>query len=225
MPVFHERSSSACALVRPFSKPSAGIFWSDRRNLKRSDTVSNDSPAGLAAEIVEKFRSWCDCDGNVEKQFTKDEILTNVMLYWATGSITSSARIYYENQRAAQDGSAGRSPNGVCGVSKGDRHPSPPVGGDALQLTALDRDASRRALCGARTAGTARRGHSGVLPGSQIGGISFLKQPSVLDRTISNDDPHARRLRRGAPAAIGPMYDVAETTLSYRFRATAKMLL
>ncbi len=60
----------------------------------------NDSPAGLAAWIVEKFRSWCDCDGNVEKQFTKDEILTNVMLYWATGSITSSARIYYENQRA-----------------------------------------------------------------------------------------------------------------------------
>src|SRR5262249_24982933 len=37
---------------------------------------------------------------NVEKQFTKDEILTNVMLYWVTGSITSSARIYYENQRA-----------------------------------------------------------------------------------------------------------------------------
>src|SRR5262245_36853260 len=60
----------------------------------------DDSPAGLAAWIVEKFRSWCDCDGNIEKQFTKDEILTNVMLYWVTGSITSSARIYYENQRA-----------------------------------------------------------------------------------------------------------------------------
>jgi pimeloyl-ACP methyl ester carboxylesterase len=60
----------------------------------------DDSPAGLAAWIVEKFRSWCDCDGNVEKKFTKDELLTNVMLYWVTQSGASSARIYYENQRA-----------------------------------------------------------------------------------------------------------------------------
>jgi epoxide hydrolase len=61
----------------------------------------DDSPAGLAAWIVEKFRAWCDCDGNVEKKFTKDELLTNIMLYWVTQSGTSSARIYYENQRAS----------------------------------------------------------------------------------------------------------------------------
>jgi pimeloyl-ACP methyl ester carboxylesterase len=60
----------------------------------------DDSPAGLAAWIVEKFRSWSDSDGNVEKVFTKDELLTNVMIYWVTQSATSSARIYYENQRA-----------------------------------------------------------------------------------------------------------------------------
>ncbi len=64
----------------------------------------NDSPAGLAAWIVEKFRGWCDCDGDVEKKFTKDDLLTNVMLYWATGSAASSARIYYENQRATPGG-------------------------------------------------------------------------------------------------------------------------
>jgi pimeloyl-ACP methyl ester carboxylesterase len=67
----------------------------------------NDSPAGLAAWIVEKFRSWCDCDGNVEQKFTKDELLTNITLYWVTESITSSARIYYENQRAS-GGQGGR---------------------------------------------------------------------------------------------------------------------
>jgi pimeloyl-ACP methyl ester carboxylesterase len=61
----------------------------------------DDSPAGLAAWIVEKFRSWCDCDGDVEKKFTKDDLLTNITLYWATKTATSSARIYYENQRAA----------------------------------------------------------------------------------------------------------------------------
>jgi epoxide hydrolase len=61
----------------------------------------NDSPAGLAAWIVEKFRSWCDCDGDVEKKFTKDQLLTNITIYWVTETIASSARIYYENQRAA----------------------------------------------------------------------------------------------------------------------------
>jgi pimeloyl-ACP methyl ester carboxylesterase len=60
----------------------------------------DDSPAGLAAWIVEKFRSWCDCDGRVEKKFTKDDLLTNITVYWATQTATSSARIYYESQRA-----------------------------------------------------------------------------------------------------------------------------
>src|SRR5262249_3901320 len=41
-----------------------------------------DSPAGLAAWIVEKLRSWSDCGGDIERRFTKDEILTNVTIYW-----------------------------------------------------------------------------------------------------------------------------------------------
>jgi pimeloyl-ACP methyl ester carboxylesterase len=56
----------------------------------------NDSPAGLAAWIVEKFRTWSDCDGDVEKRFTKDELLTNVTIYWVTETINSSCRLYYE---------------------------------------------------------------------------------------------------------------------------------
>jgi microsomal epoxide hydrolase len=56
----------------------------------------NDSPAGLAAWIVEKFRTWSDCDGDVERRFTKDELLTNVMLYWVTETANSSCRLYYE---------------------------------------------------------------------------------------------------------------------------------
>jgi pimeloyl-ACP methyl ester carboxylesterase len=58
----------------------------------------NDSPVGLAAWIVEKFRAWSDSDGDVEKKFTKDELLTNVMIYWVTESGPSSVRIYYENR-------------------------------------------------------------------------------------------------------------------------------
>jgi pimeloyl-ACP methyl ester carboxylesterase len=60
----------------------------------------NDSPVGLAAWIVEKFRAWCDCGGDVEQKFTKDELLNNVMLYWVTQTITSSTRIYFENRVA-----------------------------------------------------------------------------------------------------------------------------
>jgi pimeloyl-ACP methyl ester carboxylesterase len=56
----------------------------------------NDSPVGLAAWIVEKFRTWCDCDGNPENVFTRDELLANITLYWVTQTAASAARIYYE---------------------------------------------------------------------------------------------------------------------------------
>lgn len=57
----------------------------------------NDSPVGLAAWLVEKFRAWSDCDGDVEKRFSKDELLTNIMIYWATETINSANRFYYES--------------------------------------------------------------------------------------------------------------------------------
>ena len=55
----------------------------------------SDSPAGLAAWIVEKFRSWSDCDGDVESAFTKDQLLANIGLYWFTSAIGSSFWPYY----------------------------------------------------------------------------------------------------------------------------------
>ncbi len=66
----------------------------------RPDMVTiaqSDSPAGLAAWIVEKFRRWSDCDGDVERAFSRDTLLTNLMFYWAPGSTASAARIYYED--------------------------------------------------------------------------------------------------------------------------------
>jgi pimeloyl-ACP methyl ester carboxylesterase len=61
----------------------------------------NDSPAGLAAWIVEKFRTWSDCNGDVETRFTKEELLTNIAIYWFTQSISSSVRLYYESRRSS----------------------------------------------------------------------------------------------------------------------------
>jgi microsomal epoxide hydrolase len=60
----------------------------------------NDSPAGLASWIVEKFRTWSDCDGDVESVYTKDRLLANITLYWVTQTITSSTRLYCEAHRA-----------------------------------------------------------------------------------------------------------------------------
>ncbi len=63
----------------------------------------NDSPAGLAAWISEKFHGWTDMpqgeDGDLDDYFSKDEILTNISIYWFTETITSSTRIYYENSK------------------------------------------------------------------------------------------------------------------------------
>ncbi len=58
----------------------------------------NDSPAGLAAWIVEKYRTWSDCNGDVESRYTNDELLTTVTIYWVTQTIGSSVRMYKENQ-------------------------------------------------------------------------------------------------------------------------------
>ncbi len=58
----------------------------------------SDSPAGLAAWIVEKYRAWSDCDGDVESVFSKDELLTNITIYWATETIGSSFRPYWDSR-------------------------------------------------------------------------------------------------------------------------------
>ncbi|XP_075060567.1 epoxide hydrolase 1-like [Mixophyes fleayi] len=72
----------------------------------KPDTVGsalNDSPAGLAAYILEKFSTWTDNsfrdleEGGLERKFSLDDLLTNVMIYWVTGSIASSMRLYKEN--------------------------------------------------------------------------------------------------------------------------------
>ena len=56
----------------------------------------HDSPVGLAAWLWEKRRTWSDCDGDLERRFTKDELCTTASLYWLTECFGSSARYYYE---------------------------------------------------------------------------------------------------------------------------------
>jgi len=65
----------------------------------RPDTIAAalvDSPAGLAAWIVDKYRDWSDCGGDVESRFDRDALCTILTLYWATGSIGTSFRQYLD---------------------------------------------------------------------------------------------------------------------------------
>ena len=64
----------------------------------------DDSPAGLAAWIVEKFRTWTDPDSDLDRLFSKDQLLDNLMVYWVTATAHSSARMYYEFDKGLKNG-------------------------------------------------------------------------------------------------------------------------
>jgi pimeloyl-ACP methyl ester carboxylesterase len=67
----------------------------------------SDSPAGLAGWIVEKFFAWTDHDGDLEQAVTRNQILTNLTVYWVTGTINSSVRLYCESRRTNRFGPMG----------------------------------------------------------------------------------------------------------------------
>ena len=77
----------------------------------------NDSPAALAAWTLEKFRDWADCEGDLEKRFTWDELLANVTLYWMTETIHSSCRLYFEVRKAPLHLAPGERIGVPCGIA------------------------------------------------------------------------------------------------------------
>lgn len=77
----------------------------------------NDSAAGLASWIVEKIRNWSDCDGNVERAFTLDEILTKISIIWFTQTIGSAMRFYREDRLTPTTFKPGERINPPLGVT------------------------------------------------------------------------------------------------------------
>ena len=76
-----------------------------------------DSPAGLAAWILEKFRAWSDCKGDVKSRVLKDHLLANISLYWFTGAIGSSFWPYYARMHGPWPVPEGKTvdvPTGYC---------------------------------------------------------------------------------------------------------------
>ena len=76
-------------------KEGTGYQWIQGTRPQTLAYALTDSPVGLAGWIVEKFRAWSDCDGDIESRFSKDFLLTNIMIYWVTGAIGSSFWPYY----------------------------------------------------------------------------------------------------------------------------------
>ena len=83
----------------------------------------NDSPVAQCAWILEKRRTWSDCEGDVEKVFSKDDLLTTASLYWLTRSGGSAARYYAECVRNPWKPSHERSPRieAPSGIARFDR--------------------------------------------------------------------------------------------------------
>ena len=78
-----------------WQREETGYIWIQGTRPQTLAYGLTDSPAGLAAWIVEKLRAWSDCGGDLEWRFSKDDVLTTVMLYWATEAINSSFWPYY----------------------------------------------------------------------------------------------------------------------------------
>ncbi|MDQ1503020.1 MAG: hypothetical protein QOD57_747 [Actinomycetota bacterium] len=90
-----DEERQAQADIDRWFKDGVGYQWIQGTRPQTLAYALTDSPVGLAGWIIEKFRAWSDCDGDIESRFTKDFLLTNVMLYWVTGAIGSSFWPYY----------------------------------------------------------------------------------------------------------------------------------
>jgi epoxide hydrolase len=97
-----EAEAERMAVRRAFMRNETGYQQIQSTKPQTLGYALNDSPLGLAAWIVEKFHGWTDNDGIPESAVARDDLLTNISLYWFTGTITSSMRLYYENRHSGR---------------------------------------------------------------------------------------------------------------------------
>ena len=180
--LFVRRDPSAVATRRPRSalrrrlahwlNEETGYQWIQGTKPQTLSFALTDSPAGLAAWIVEKFRAWSDCGGDVESALTRDRMLAKSA---STGSPARSARrsipITSASRRVADPGRRRHGADRLCRVPKG----NPPAaalarGEDLHRYPPLDGDAAGRAFRRDGAAGGAGRGRAGVLPGVEAVG-------------------------------------------------------
>jgi epoxide hydrolase len=95
-----EEEQAALAVMARFQREDAAYAAVQSAHPQTLGIALEDSPAGLLAWIVQRFRDWSDCGGVLANSFSRDQLLTNVMVYWVTRSFTSSARLYWETMHS-----------------------------------------------------------------------------------------------------------------------------
>ncbi|SDR56848.1 Pimeloyl-ACP methyl ester carboxylesterase [Rhizobiales bacterium GAS113] len=93
---FSEDERASLARRAAWAEAEGGYAHVQRTRPQSLAYALNDSPVGLAGWIAEKFRVWTDCGGEIERAVTRDELLTDISIYWFTQTISSSIRLYYE---------------------------------------------------------------------------------------------------------------------------------
>jgi pimeloyl-ACP methyl ester carboxylesterase len=116
-----EADRAALAELQRFRQEESGYALEQSTKPQTLGVGLNDSPAGLLAWIVEKFRAWSDCDGHPENAFARDDLISNVMTYWVTQTITSSTRLYWERAHSSERPEYVPVPTGVA------RYPKEPL--------------------------------------------------------------------------------------------------
>ena len=164
-------------------------------------------PVGLAAWIVEKFHSWTDNQGSIETAVSRDDLLTNITLYWATGAIGSSFWPYYAARiRPGRSRRTRALPRDrLRSVSQGDPTPAAVAGRANLrQYSAVDRDEKGRALRGARTARGLGARNTGVLQAAPLDRFAGSRLGrSGAARTTTTPRPPFYRAKRAVPSIVG----------------------
>jgi microsomal epoxide hydrolase len=136
-----------------FLKDETGYQWIQGTKPQTLAFALADSPAGLAAWIAEKFRTWSDCGGTIENAIARDRLLANISLYWFTGAIGSSFWPYYARSHGPwpiPDGKTVDVPMGYAEFPKEILHPPRSVAArmysDIRRWTVMDRGGHFAAL-------------------------------------------------------------------------------
>jgi pimeloyl-ACP methyl ester carboxylesterase len=119
-----EEEQADLAAMQGFRREESGYAQVQGTKPQTLGVGLNDSPAGLLAWIMEKFRTWSDCDGHPENIFARDQLITNVMTYWVTQTIPSSTRLYWENQHVGSEHGAPEFVGVPTGIA---RYPKEPI--------------------------------------------------------------------------------------------------
>lgn len=168
--------------IEHWQREETGYTWIQGTRPQTLAFALTDSPAGLAAWMVEKFHAWSDNDGTIESAIDRDRMLANISLYWFTGCIGASFWPYYARMHGPWPIPEGRTvdvPMGYAELPREIRHPP--------------RSIAAQSYTDIRRWTTMERG----------GHFAALEQPEALAGEIA---AFFRDLRRnpGTPARVGP---------------------